>query len=62
MTDKSASDQNGEIIQSSLPQEHPDVVAVPDGDPQNETPTDKAAKLQQHAASDTELIPSDEDG
>ena len=28
MTDKRASDQNGEIIQSSLPDEHPDAVAV----------------------------------
>ncbi|WP_161883733.1 hypothetical protein [Deinococcus alpinitundrae] len=62
MTDKTASNQPGEIIQSSLPNEHPEVVAVPDSDPQNETPTDKAAKLQQHAASETELIPSDEDG
>ena len=62
MTKKTASDQSGEIIQTSLPDEHPDAVEVPESDPQNETPTDKAAKLQQHAASDTELIPSDEDG
>ncbi|GAA4003153.1 hypothetical protein GCM10022631_12550 [Deinococcus rubellus] len=62
MTDKSARNQPGEIIQSSLPEEHPEVVAVPEGDPQNETPTDNAAKLQQHSASPTELIPSDEDG
>lgn len=62
MTDKTASGESGEIIQSSLPDERPDVVEVPESDPQNETPTDKAAKLQQHAASPTELIPSDEDG
>ncbi|TSA84631.1 hypothetical protein FNU79_10375 [Deinococcus detaillensis] len=62
-TDQSRIDQpSGEIVQSSLPEQHPDVVEVPESDPQNETPTDTAAKLQQHAASATELIPSDEDG
>ena len=53
---------SGQIVQSSLPEEHPSVVAVPEGDPHNETPTEKAAKLQQHSAQPNELIPSDEDG
>ncbi|AWN23364.1 hypothetical protein DKM44_09090 [Deinococcus irradiatisoli] len=52
----------GEIVQSSLPDERPDVIDVPQDAPQNESPTDKAAKLQQESASPTELIPSDEDG
>ncbi len=53
---------SGEIVQSSLPEEHPNVVDVPESDPQNETPTDLAAKLQEQSARPSELIPSDEDG
>ncbi|WP_420597243.1 hypothetical protein [Deinococcus sp.] len=57
---KSGNPERGEIIQTSLPDERPDVVDIPEGDPQNETPTDKAAKLQQQEKPG--IIPADEDG
>ncbi|GGO21957.1 hypothetical protein [Deinococcus humi] len=58
--DRTSPDQRGEIVQSTVPEAHPEVIDVPQDDPQNETPTDKSAKLQQEMTSG--IIPDNEDG
>lgn len=58
--DQPGTDQRGEIVQSTVPGARPDVIDVPDSDPHNPTPTEKAAKLQQEVTGG--LIPDNEDG
>ena len=58
--DPGSADQRGEIVQSTVPEAHPDVIDVPEGDPQNETPTDRSARLQQELTGG--IIPDNEDG
>lgn len=53
-------EQRGEIVQSTVPEAHPEVIDVPETDPRNETPTDRAAKLQQEMTGG--IIPDNEDG
>ncbi|MDV6376153.1 hypothetical protein [Deinococcus arenicola] len=64
MTDdrKKATDdhQRGQIVQSTLPEANPDVIDIPEGDPQNLTPTDESGKLQQEMTRG--IIPDNEDG
>ncbi|MBB6016517.1 hypothetical protein ACFP9V_15710 [Deinococcus radiopugnans] len=58
--DKAKPDQRGEIVQSTVPEAHPEVIDVPENDPHNETPTDESAKLQQEMTGG--IIPDNEDG
>lgn len=58
--EQASPDQRGEIVQSTVPEAHPEVIDVPENDPQNETPTDRAAKLQQEMTGG--IIPDNEDG
>ncbi len=57
---KATGEQRGEIVQSTVPEAHPDVIDIPEGDPQNQTPTDKSGKLQQEMTGG--IIPDNEDG
>ena len=50
----------GEVILSTLPEAHPEVIGVPESDPDNETPTQKAARIQQQQRGG--IVPEDEDG
>ena len=50
----------GEVILSTLPGANPDVIDVPESDPNNETPTQKAARMQQQQRGG--IVPADEDG
>lgn len=52
--------QRGEIVQSTVPAANPDVIDIPEGDPHNETPTDRIGKLQQEMTRG--IIPDNEDG
>lgn len=58
--EQASPDQRGEIVQSTVPEAHPEVIDVPETDPRNETPTDRAAKLQQEMTGG--IIPDNEDG
>lgn len=58
--EQASPDQRGEIVQSTVPEAHPEVIDVPETDPHNETPTDRAAKLQQEMTGG--IIPDNEDG
>ncbi|CAM3733889.1 hypothetical protein [Deinococcus frigens] len=58
--DRAKAGQRGEIVQSTVPEAHPDVIDIPDGDPQNETPTEESGKLQQEMTRG--IIPDNEDG
>ncbi|WP_415786409.1 hypothetical protein [Deinococcus saxicola] len=57
---KAAGEQRGEIVQSTVPEAHPDVIDIPGGDPHNQTPTDESGKLQQEMTGG--IIPDNEDG
>ncbi|OLV19774.1 hypothetical protein BOO71_0001687 [Deinococcus marmoris] len=57
---KATGEQRGEIVQSTVPEAHPDVIDIPAGDPQNQTPTDELGKLQQEMTRG--IIPDNEDG
>ncbi|CAM3951073.1 hypothetical protein [Deinococcus marmoris] len=57
---RATGERRGEIVQSTVPEAHPDVIDIPGGDPQNETPTDESVKLQQEMTGG--IIPDNEDG
>lgn len=52
--------ERGEIVQTTVPELDSDAVDIPQDDPHNETPTERAARLQQQQTSG--IIPDNEDG
>ncbi|GGL99021.1 hypothetical protein [Deinococcus aerophilus] len=52
--------ERGEIVQTTVPELDSDAVNIPEGDPHNETPTERAARLQRQRTSG--IIPDNEDG